>query len=450
MPLPHHVLSHDREPVPAWLAAFPAPGGDLRAAAVAFLDSRIAFYPGAGVVDGDLFEVFAASHSVHCILHADLMQPGSRVNDILHRQFRPCVHISHYSVVESAVWDAELTSNILGLSQRHPYDQDAGLQGACFCVLEREPHLTDQHGPKRIAFLHVQCEAVWLFWNIWVKGRRPAPFGILLQDHGLGGNWTAFGPCGALHHLAVQSGRLPKWLLSVPRSVWPHYHCNSEPTVERDFSLPPELGSGEGDRILSRWLFSRDDRAVAKGESRPEPWLEQLLGLAEEDSVMAERNSVDNPGCSSLASAYSPRRLYFAYGTNMDPQQFHQRCAGSDFVGIGVLRGYKWYITDRGVASIRPSPDGEVHGVLARLTKEDEDVLDFREGVKVKLYRREFLSVEISNGGRVDALVYVSNDEGVGSARTGYLERVLTGAQHHGLPGAAIARIQSFANSCRP
>lgn len=447
MPLPRQVLSHDREPVPVWLAAFPASGGDLRAAAVAFLDSRIAFYPGAGVVDGDLFEVFAASHSVHCILHADLMQPGSRVNDVLHRQFRPYVHISHYSVVESAVWDAELTSNILELSQRHPYDQDAGLHGACFCVLEREPHLTDEHGPKRIAFLHVQCEAVWLFWNIWVKQRRPAPFAILLQDHG--GNWSPFGSGGALHRLAIQSGRLPTWLLSVPGSVWPHYQCSSEPTVERDFPLPPELGSGESDRILSRWLFSRDDKAVATGRLIWGAWLPEFIDYENPDDV-AEGNSIDNCGCANGESTQGRRRLYFAYGSNMDPQQFHQRCAGSDFVGIGVLRGYDWYITDRGVASIRPSPDGEVHGALARLTQDNEDSLDYHEGVKRNLYRREFLSVEIRNGGRVDALVYVSNDEGVGSARTGYLERVLTGAKHHGLPGAAIEHIQAFANPCRP
>lgn len=446
MTMPRSVLSEHCEPTPAWLAAFPALGGDLRAAAASFLDSRIAFYPGAGVVDGDLFEVFAASHSVHCVLHADLMQPGSRVNDILHRQFRPYVHISHYSVVESAVWDAELTSNILGLSQRHPYDQDAGLQGACFCVLEREPHLTDEHGPKRIAFLHVQCEAIWLFWNIWVKQRRPAPFAILLQDHGPGGNWTHFGPGGALHKLAIQSGRLPTWLLSVRGSVWPHYQCSSEPTVERDFSLPPELGSGESDRILSRWLFSRDDRAVAKGEPRPDTWVEQLLESQDTDSDVAERSSFDRCGCTNHESSQGRRRLYFAYGSNMDPQQFRRRCPGSDFVGTGVLRGYEWYITDRGVASIRPSPDGQVHGVLARLTQSDETNLDHLEGVKLDLYRREFLTVEVGNGGRVDVLVYVSNDEAFGSPRPDYLERVVAGAQHHGLPDAAIAHIQGFAN----
>lgn len=443
--MPRSVLSEHCEPTPAWLAAFPASGGDLCAAAVAFLDSRIAFYPGAGVVDGDQFEVFAASHSVHCILHADLMQPGSRVNDIIHRQFRPYVHISHYFVVESAVWDAELTSNILGLSQRHPYDQDAGLQGACFCVLEREPHLTDEHGPKRIAFLHVQCEAAWLFWNIWVKQRRPAPFAILLQDHGGGGNWTRFGPGGALHKLAIQSGRLPAWLLSVPGSVWPHYQCSSEPTVERDFSLPPELGSGEGGRILSRWLFSRDDKAVATGRLIWGAWLPEFIDYEDPDDV-AETNSMDSCGCTNGESTQGRRRLYFAYGSNMDPQQFQERCPGSDFVGTGVLPGYEWYITDRGVASIRPSPDGEVHGALARLTQDDEDSLVYHEGVKLNLYRREFLTVEVRNGGRVDVLVYVSNDEAVGSPRPDYLERVLAGTQHHGFPDAAIARIQSFAN----
>lgn len=448
MSLPRQVLFHDREPLPAWLEAFPPFGGDLGAAAVAFLDSRIAFYPGAGVVDGDLLEVFAASHSVHCILHADLMHPASLVDDILRRRFRPSVHIAHYSVVESAVWDAEFTSNILGLSQRHPYDQDVGLQGAYFCVLEREPHLTDEHGPKRIAFLHLQCEAVWLFWSIWVKDRRLAPFGILLQDHGHGGNWTTFGPGGALHHIAVQSGRLPKWLLADPKqAVWPHYQRCSDPTQDRSFRLPTELGHGDMGSVRSRVLFARDDESVTKGEQKPDSFVEQLLGLADEDSVIAERNSIDDPGVTSLASSYSPRRLYFAYGSNMSPEQFCQRCPESDFVGPAVLRGFEWYITDRGVASIRTSPGSVIHGVLARLTKKDEVSLDYHEGVNINLYRREILPVEVRNGGHVHALVYVSNDEGEGLPRSGYLERVIAGALYHGLPDAHLAHIRTFANS---
>ena len=449
MPTPRSVLSHHREPTPAWLEAFPDSGGDLGAAAAAFLDSRIAFYPGAGVVDGDLFEVFAASHSVHCVLHADLSQPASTVADILRRRFRPYVHIAHYSVVDSRVWDAESSASILGLMGGHPYDREPELRGACFSILGREPHLTDEHGPRRIAFLHVQCEAVWLFWNIWIKGRRPAPFAVLLQDHGWGGNWTKFGRGGALHKLAIQSGRLPAWVLSDESSVWPCFECRSEPTGGREFRLPSELGFADLGSIPSRWLFSRDDKAVAKGEVPWDIWVPPFAGLEDPDSAEVEKNSVDSSGCANDESSRGRRRLYFAYGSNMDPQQFHERCPGSDFVGIGVLCGYEWYITDRGVASIRPSPGGEVHGVLARLTQHDEASLDHCEGVTLNLYRRDFLTVEVKDGGRVDALVYVSNDPGVGAPRPGYLQRVLAGARYHALPDEAIARIQDFAKPIR-
>jgi gamma-glutamylaminecyclotransferase len=44
----------------------------------------------------------------------------------------------------------------------------------------------------------------------------------------------------------------------------------------------------------------------------------------------------------------------------------------------------------------------------------------------------------------VDALVYIAEDGGFGSPRLGYLERVLAGARHHGLPVAAIAEIESW------
>jgi hypothetical protein len=81
-----------------------------------------------------------------------------------------------------------------------------------------------------------------------------------------------------------------------------------------------------------------------------------------------------------------------------------------------------------------------------RLTPEDESNLDYHEGVRLGLYRREFLAIQINNGGQVYALVYVSNDCGVGHPRPGYVERVLAGAKYHQLPDTAVAHIQTFMN----
>ena len=256
MPTPREILNEVREPMPPWLAGYQPGMGESPNAVESFLQSRVAFYPGSGVVDGELFETFTAAHSVHCVLHADLMESGSLAADIVTRKFRPYIHVAGYRPLEVQVWSADKTQTQLGLIQSHPFDQDPELQGACWSILERESGWTDANRPVRLAFLHVQCEAVWLYWNLWVRRHRSAPFGVLLQDHGWGGNWTSFDRNGALHKLVRRSGRLPKWLLSTPSSVWPGFLRRTEPTFRRSFPLPSELQKGESGGIGGRALYA--------------------------------------------------------------------------------------------------------------------------------------------------------------------------------------------------
>jgi len=47
--------------------------------------------------------------------------------------------------------------------------------------------------------------------------------------------------------------------------------------------------------------------------------------------------------------------LYFAYGSNMWRHQMAvQRCPGAEFSGVGLLRGWRFLINARGVATIVP------------------------------------------------------------------------------------------------
>jgi gamma-glutamylcyclotransferase (GGCT)/AIG2-like uncharacterized protein YtfP len=96
------------------------------------------------------------------------------------------------------------------------------------------------------------------------------------------------------------------------------------------------------------------------------------------------------------------------------------------------------------VASVKPDLGSQVYGVLARLTENDEKLLDTHEGIHLGLYRREFVTVDVENGGQVTALIYISSDTGVGTPRFGYLERILSGALHHSLPEKVIAELASW------
>ena len=257
-PSAREVLARHREPLPLWLYDYQPGTIHLRKNVHMFLRSRIALYPGSGVIDGELFEVFAASHAVHGILHVDLMNDSQRVADILSGHYRPYVHVAGYRPIDLQVLDADATWTLLRLTDG-PFERDPELKGACWAMLERMPEYTDAHGPTRLGFLHVQCEAVWLYWKLWVETVRHAPYGILLQDHGYGGNWTSFGRDGALYTLARKSEVLPRWLLSETHTAWPEFRRCSAPTAPRSLRLPPALGHGDSAGYPGRALY-RDCR----------------------------------------------------------------------------------------------------------------------------------------------------------------------------------------------
>jgi phage replication-related protein YjqB (UPF0714/DUF867 family) len=67
-----------------------------------------------------------------------------------------------------------------------------------------------------------------------------------------------------------------------------------------------------------------------------------------------------------------------------------------------------------------------------RLTDHDLAILDSAEGVPVR-YRRDRLTVHTDDGPS-EAWVYIDHRVDLGAPRPGYLERIVDGAVHHGLP----------------
>jgi cation transport regulator ChaC len=142
--------------------------------------------------------------------------------------------------------------------------------------------------------------------------------------------------------------------------------------------------------------------------------------------------------------------LYFAYGSNMwRHQMLVERCPGAKFTGVGLLRGWRFLINARGVATIFQEAASSVWGVVWDITPEHERTLDGYEGVP-DWYHRETVGVHLPGRGEVPCLTYVdrSPDGGTpGPPREGYLEKILAGAAEHGLPKMYVAEISSFAKS---
>jgi phage replication-related protein YjqB (UPF0714/DUF867 family) len=109
-----------------------------------------------------------------------------------------------------------------------------------------------------------------------------------------------------------------------------------------------------------------------------------------------------------------------------------QRCPDATDPRPAVLDDHDWLINQRGVATVEPFDGIAVHGVVWELSDHDLAALDSAEGVPVR-YRRDQLTVHTDDGPS-DAWVYIDHRVDPGPPRPGYLERIIDGAVHHGLP----------------
>lgn len=140
------------------------------------------------------------------------------------------------------------------------------------------------------------------------------------------------------------------------------------------------------------------------------------------------------------------KRYYFAYGSNMLPEQMHFRCSGAAKVGAATLHGWRFLINQRGVATIRKDASAICRGGVWKISRGDEWALDQYEGVGTGHYVKELVPVQLRNGRFVDALTYIDRRTQRGTPREGYLLRVLGGAVHFKLPNDYLEELLSWAS----
>lgn len=138
-------------------------------------------------------------------------------------------------------------------------------------------------------------------------------------------------------------------------------------------------------------------------------------------------------------------RFYFAYGSNMSPAQMAHRCPGAQAVGSAYLSDWRFHVNTRGSASILPKEGSVVHGVLWRCTAAHFHSLDKYEGVSWGNYRRRHVSIMMSGGSDMPAVVYSGTRTYDGRARVRYMATaVLPGAKQFGLPESYIEELISW------
>jgi gamma-glutamylcyclotransferase (GGCT)/AIG2-like uncharacterized protein YtfP len=137
--------------------------------------------------------------------------------------------------------------------------------------------------------------------------------------------------------------------------------------------------------------------------------------------------------------------LYFAYGLNMDPVGMAQRCPHSQALGPARLARHRFIVTRDGYASVVRDPREEVHGVLWDCTLADMRALDRFEELASGLYVKISQPVIVPGGVR-RALVYIGRSGEPGRPKPGYMDAVIAGAKHFGLPADYIAGLNRFQN----
>ena len=149
------------------------------------------------------------------------------------------------------------------------------------------------------------------------------------------------------------------------------------------------------------------------------------------------------------------KEMYFAFGSNMNPNRMRERKAFfTERVGA-KLSDYRMSFSFRradgcGSGNIRPERNSVVHGVLYNLEAGGLDNLDVFEKVSKGCYRREIVTVETSDGERVEATTYVVTDEFYQEGlvpRRDYLEHCLVGKDV--LPAEYYDFLESFKEVCK-
>lgn len=105
------------------------------------------------------------------------------------------------------------------------------------------------------------------------------------------------------------------------------------------------------------------------------------------------------------------KKLYIAYGSNMDEKQMEFRCPDAGVVGTGVVEGYSLLFRgkqDRAYATIEPEEGYWVPVLVWEISEADEERLDQYEGYP-KLYYKKEIPV-LMNGEQKKAIAYTMDE----------------------------------------
>jgi hypothetical protein len=149
--------------------------------------------------------------------------------------------------------------------------------------------------------------------------------------------------------------------------------------------------------------------------------------------------------------------IYFAFGSNMDPEQMTARCPSHRVLGRGFLADHALCFPRRspvrrcGTAGLAPAAGQGIWGVLYELDPSDLERLHQSEGYAPNRpadhNRHDFIEIDIRRDGPdgepVSAFTYLARADDSGAAPSAdYLRHLIEGAEYHGLPKTYVEMLK--------
>lgn len=136
----------------------------------------------------------------------------------------------------------------------------------------------------------------------------------------------------------------------------------------------------------------------------------------------------------AVRRAKRPTKLYFAYGSNLNVEQFFRRCPAAKRFSRCGLPDYVLFFD--GVADIRPQPGGMVEGAIYEITDRCELALDRYEGFP-HLYGKTEFEIEDTHRGKTRrrrVMVYTMESQQLGMPSNDYERTIREGFDDWGIP----------------
>ena len=219
-----------------------------------FFRSRVVYYPGSGH-DGHPVQFFGSAHVAHCFVYVDYGVPQLELERDLNsrrggfRGYRSFARIQLTQVdLVPKGWKPHIDSKErMTTANRQTCSRGLVDPFGFVEILEREAHLDNAYGPHRLAILFLGADGIASYDALFCQGTYQPPFALVIQEHGFGGNYDAFGKDSLLEQLACRTSTFPQWMLVAQNSdCWVGY--------EADLQLQPTRG---GEHNMKRMLFKR-------------------------------------------------------------------------------------------------------------------------------------------------------------------------------------------------